>query len=147
MLHAITVIKGYFLTVVFSNYDNVVEISTTSNTMKELSLQYYLSICKNNAELLETFKTLLLKDFKTMDVRFFSAVGDNNIIAMRRELHNMYPIVFNLKFSRMLTLIDRYRHCDAGELAKLHVEMRLCLAKIYELLAPVDASPAGETET
>jgi hypothetical protein len=104
--------------------------------MSELSLDYYTSICKGNQELLKTFKALLLKDFESMDARFFSAAEENNLPVMRDELHKMYPIASNLSFSQMLDLMERYRHCDPAELANLHTELKMCLAKIYGFLGP-----------
>ena len=104
--------------------------------MSELSLNYYSSISKGNAELLKTFKAFLLEDFKSMDVRFFSAAEENDVPTMRKELHKMYPIAFNLNFSQMLVLMEKYRDCDANELATLHSELKICLAKIYDLLKP-----------
>jgi hypothetical protein len=102
--------------------------------MSELSLSFYASISKGNDELLKTFKALLLKDFKVMDDRFFFAAEENNVTAMREELHKMYPIAFNLHFSQLLDLIEKYRHCDPAEFANLHGELRMCLTKIYDLL-------------
>lgn len=102
--------------------------------MAELSLSYYASMCKGNAELLETFKALLLKDFKSMDASFFSAAEENNLPAMRSELHKMYPIAFNLNFSQMVDLIEKYRHCRDDEFTNLHAELKMCLTKIYDLL-------------
>ena len=102
--------------------------------MNELSLSYYISISKGNAELLKTFKTLLLEDVQSMDTRFFSAVEANDIDSMRNELHKLYPIVFNLNFSEMLDLIEKYRHCSPDEIAKLNQELRTYLAKIYDLI-------------
>jgi len=104
--------------------------------MSELSLKYYVSISKGNTELLNTFKALLLSDFKSMDVSFFLAVEDHNVAAMREQLHKISPIAFNLNFSQMLDLIERYRCCDPEEFDKLHVEMKICLAKIYDFLKP-----------
>jgi hypothetical protein len=104
--------------------------------MDELSLGYYTSICKGNAELLNTFKTFLLEDFKSMDVRFFSAVEENDVSAMRNELHKISALAFNLKYSQMLDLIEKYRHCDPDGFSKLHGELKMCLAKIYDLLKP-----------
>jgi hypothetical protein len=77
--------------------------------MGELSLSYYVSICKGNTELLRTFKSLLLEDFKSMDVRFFSAAEENDVRAMRNELHKISPIASNLDFSQMTDLIEKYR--------------------------------------
>jgi hypothetical protein len=102
--------------------------------MSELSLNHYASICKGNVGMLKTFRALLLEDFKSMDVKFFSAAEEKNIPAMLAELHKMYPIVFNLNFSQMLMLIEKYRQGDSDECAKLHIELRMCLAKIYDLL-------------
>ena len=102
--------------------------------MSELSLSYYTSMCKGNTEMLKTFKALLLEDFRSMDVNFFSAAEENNVVAMRKELHKMYPIVFNLNFSQMVALIDQYRNCDPNEFATLHTELKMCMAKIYDLL-------------
>lgn len=102
--------------------------------MSELSLSYYTSMCKGNTELLKAFKGLLLEDFRSMDVNFFSAVEENNVAAMRKELHKMYPIVFNLNFSQMVALIDQYRDCDPNEFSKLHTELKTSLTKIYDLL-------------
>jgi hypothetical protein len=102
--------------------------------MCELSLSYYFAICKGNTELLGTFKALLLNDFESMDANFFSAVQRNDLRAMRAELHNMYPIASNLNFSRMTHLIEKYRDCDPGEFGKLHAELKICLAKVYDLL-------------
>jgi hypothetical protein len=104
--------------------------------MSELSLNYYVSISKGNAELLSTFKALLLEDFKSMDVNFFFAAEENDISVMRDELHKMSPIAFNLKFFQMLDLIEKYRHGDPSEFPKLHNELRVCLTKIYDLLKP-----------
>jgi hypothetical protein len=104
--------------------------------MSELSLDHYASICKGNVEMLKTFRTLLLEDFKSMDVKFFSAAEENDIPAMLNELHKMYPIVYNLNFSKMLMLIEKYRHCESDQYAKLHTELRMCLTKIYDLLKP-----------
>jgi hypothetical protein len=110
------------------------EISLSLNAMRELSLAYYNSISKGNVEMLKNFKTFLLEDFKSMDVKFFSAAGENDIPAMHKELHKMYPIVFNLNFSQMLDLIEKYRHCKPDEFATLHAEMKMCLTRIYDLL-------------
>jgi hypothetical protein len=104
--------------------------------MCELSLSYYVSICKGNAELLKTFKALILKDFESMDVRFFSAAEENDVSAMCKELHKVSPIASNLNFSQMLDLIEKYRHCNPDEFYKLHNELKMCLTKIYELLKP-----------
>ena len=103
--------------------------------MSELSLDYYISMCKGNAELLKTFKTLLLEDFKSIELSFFSAAKANEIRTLRNELHKMHPIAVNLKFYRMLNLIENYRNSDPAEFIKLHDELKICLAKIYELLA------------
>ena len=104
--------------------------------MCELSLDYYVSICKGDAEFLKTFQALLLADFKSMDVRFFSAVEENALPVMRNELHKIAPLVFNLNFSHMLDLIERYRSCDPDEFSKLHTELKICLTKIYDFLKP-----------
>jgi hypothetical protein len=102
--------------------------------MAELSLTYYVSICKGNARLLKEFKTLLLDDFKSMDLKFFAAAEESDLPAMRRELHKMYPITSNLTFSHMLDLIEKYLHCDPADFSALHPQMKMCLEKIYELL-------------
>jgi hypothetical protein len=102
--------------------------------MNELSLTYYISICKGNAEMLATFKTLLLEDFKSIESRFFSAAEDNNIKVMRGELHKMHPIALNLNFQQLLDLIEKYRHCDPADFSKLHDELKICLTKTYDFL-------------
>jgi len=102
--------------------------------MSEPSLSYYVAISKGNAELLKTFKTLLLEDFKSMELNFFSAANENNISSMRAELHKMYPIATNLKFSQMLALIESYRNGHPNEFPKLHTQLELCFIKIYDLL-------------
>jgi hypothetical protein len=103
--------------------------------MNELSLNYYVSASKGDAEVLAMFRKFLLDDFKSMDVSFFSAVEEGNIPAMRKELHKMYPIVFNLNFSQMLNLLEKYRDHDPSEFAALHTELKTCLTKIYDLLS------------
>lgn len=50
------------------------KLAQPRNSRCGLSLSFYASICKGNAELLKTFKMLLSEDFKAMDVSFFSAV-------------------------------------------------------------------------
>jgi hypothetical protein len=102
--------------------------------MPELSLSYYISISKGNAELLKTFKQLLLEDFKLMDGTFFFAAEENDFSVMRKELHKMYPLVYNLNFFQMLDLIEKYRQCNPDEFIKLHTELKTCMTKIYELL-------------
>lgn len=120
----------FIFEVILRNYSDLLK------RMGELSLNYYQSICKGNVELLKTFKTLLFKDFKSMDGRFFSAAEKNDISGMRKELHNMYPIAFNLNFSQMLELIEKYRSCSSDEFTQLHIAMKACLAQIYDLLKP-----------
>jgi hypothetical protein len=102
--------------------------------MSELSLRYYVSICKGNSELLDKFKTLLLNDFQSMDSNFFNAAENGNVPAMLKELHKMHPIVSNLNFSKMVDLIEKYRHSAPDEFAGLHAELKICLKEIYSLL-------------
>lgn len=104
--------------------------------MSELSLSYYVSASKGDPELLRTFKALLLDDFKSMDVSFFSAAEANDVTTMRKELHRISPLAFNLNFSQMLDLIEKYSHCDRDGFPKLHDELKICLIKIYDLLRP-----------
>ena len=104
--------------------------------MSDLSLSYYVSISKGNIELLKKFKTLLLDDFKSMDVNFFSAAAENDVAAMRAQLHKIYPLANNLNFFQMLDLIERYRRYHPDDFAQLHSELKVCLTKIYDLLTP-----------
>ena len=102
--------------------------------MGELSLNFYVSISNGDDEVLRTFRKYLLQDFESMHAKFFSAVKENNIPAMRAELHKMYPIACNLNFSQLLDLIEKYQHSEPFELARLHDELKICLAKVFDLL-------------
>lgn len=81
-------------------------------------------------------KDLLVKDFRAMEANFFSAVDKRDIHAMRAELHKMYPIISNLRFSEMLSLLEKYRKQKeySEELGILNEELRNCLSSIYEFL-------------
>jgi hypothetical protein len=71
-----------------------------------------------------------------MEARFFAAVENNDLAAMRAELHKMSPIVSNLKFTGMLDLLEKYRHYsnDPREVSKLHDDLKICLSQIYLML-------------
>ena len=104
--------------------------------MSEPTLDYYKDIFRNNTQRLSSIKELLAKDFKSMEVRFLLAVEQNDLQAMRTELHKMQPIVFNLRFSRMLGLIEKYKKEEKGseEINKLNQEFKECLNDIYHFL-------------
>ena len=102
--------------------------------MSELSLEYYVLMCKGNAELFNTFKALLLEDFKSIEKNFFSAAEANDLSTMRSELHKMYPLAANLKFSHLLEVIEKYRNRELVEFSTLHSELRKCLTRIYDVL-------------
>lgn len=117
---------------------HIFEIRTNIEFMSELSLAYYVSICKGDVSLLQSFKTLLLEDIKSMEVQFFVAAQRNDVTAMRRELHKLYPIASNLNFLQMLELIERYRHSDPSGFPALHGQFKTYFVKIYELLQTGD---------
>jgi hypothetical protein len=104
--------------------------------MSQPSLDYYVSIFRNNPQLIPNVKALLLTDFKSMESRFFAAVENNDLAAMKEELHKMSPIVSNLKFAGMLDLLEKYRHSsnDCKEMSKLHDDLKACLSQIYVML-------------
>jgi hypothetical protein len=103
--------------------------------MSQPSLDYYVSIFRNNPQLITNIKALLLTDFKSMESRFFTAAESNDLAAMKVELHKISPIVSNLKFARMLDLLEKYRHSnDAKEMSKLHDDLKTCLSQIYGML-------------
>lgn len=106
--------------------------------MKQLSMDYYAGIFRNNPDKIPMIKDLLVKDFKAMEVNFFSAVDKRDIHTMRAELHKMYPIISNLRFSEMLSLLEKYRtHKEYSEdLNILNEELRNCLSNIYDFLEP-----------
>jgi hypothetical protein len=95
-----------------------------------------MSIFRNNPQLVPNIKALLLADFKSMESRFFAAVENNDLAAMKIELHKMSPIVSNLKFAEMLDLLEKYRHYsnDSREMSKLHDDLKTCLSQIYMML-------------
>jgi hypothetical protein len=104
--------------------------------MSQPSLEYYFSIFRNNPQLIPNIKELLLADFKSMESRFFSAAENNDLAAMKEELHKMSPIVSNLNFAGMLDLLEKYRHSsnDLTEMTKLHDHLKACLSQIYVML-------------
>lgn len=102
--------------------------------MSELSLAYYVSICKGDVRLLTSFKTLLLEDIKSIELRFFVAAQENDERAMRAELHKLYPIASNLNFLPMLELIEKYRNCDQSVFPELHGHLKTYFVEIYHLL-------------
>lgn len=105
--------------------------------MSGLSMDYYISIFRNNPERLASMKELLLKDFRKMESNFFAYAGRNDLPAMRAELHKAKPIVFNLRFSKMLELIEKYNECGKitdDFMNQLNQEMKHCLAEIYNFL-------------
>lgn len=102
--------------------------------MSELSLAYYVSICKGDVRLLTSFKTLLLEDIKSIELRFFVAAQENDEPAMRAELHKLYPIASNLNFLAMLELIEKYRNCDQSVFPELHGHLKTNFVEIYHLL-------------
>jgi hypothetical protein len=103
--------------------------------MSQPSLDYYVSIFRNNPQLITNIKALLLTDFKSMEARFFAAAKNNDMPVMKEELHKMSPIVSNLKFSGMLDLLEKYRHSnDSKEMSKLHDDLKTCLSQIYVML-------------
>jgi len=104
--------------------------------MSELSLEYYVSMCKGNAELFNTFKVLLLEDFRSIERNFFYAAEAGDVPTMRSELHKMYPLAGNLKFSSLLQVIEKYRSSDLVEFPMLHSELKECLTRIYDVLKP-----------
>ena len=104
--------------------------------MSQPSLDYYVSIFRNNPQLITNIKALLLTDFKSMESRFFAAAENNDLATMKAELHKMSPIVSNLNFVGMLDLLEKYRHCsnDSKEMSKLHDDLKTCLSQIYAML-------------
>jgi hypothetical protein len=104
--------------------------------MSQPSLDYYVSIFRNNPQLIPNIKALLLTDFKSMEARFFAAAKNNDMVAMKEELHKISPIVSNLKFAGMLDLLEKYRHYsnDPTEMSKLHDDLKTCLSQIYVML-------------
>jgi hypothetical protein len=56
---------------------------------------------------------------------------------VRSELHKIKPIVFNLGFSRMLDLIEKYhekRDFEDDHINQLNQQLRRCLNDIYTFL-------------
>jgi hypothetical protein len=104
--------------------------------MSQPSLDYYVSIFRKNPQLIPNIKALLLTDFKSMESRFFAAAENNDLAAMKVELHKMSPIVSNLNFPGMLDLLEKYRHNsnDSKEMSKLHGDLKTCLSQIYMML-------------
>lgn len=103
-------------------------------------MDYYAEIFRNNPRQIAMIKDLLVKDFKTMEVNFFAAVDKRDIHAMRAELHKMSPIISNLRFSEMLSLLEKYRKYKeySDELTILNEELRKCLSSINSFLLPGD---------
>ena len=80
-------------------------------------------------------KALLLKDFKSMESRFFAAADTNDLATMKAELHKVSPIISNLKFVAMVDLLEKYHHCsNDAEMSKLHNDLKGCLSQIYAVL-------------
>lgn len=106
--------------------------------MERLSMDYYAGIFRNNPDKIPMIKDLLVKDFKAMEVNFFSAVDKRDIHTMRAELHKMYPIISNLRFSEMLSLLEKYRNHKeySDELNILNEQLRNYFSNIYDFLLP-----------
>jgi hypothetical protein len=104
--------------------------------MNEPTLDYYKDIFRNNPQRLSSIKILLMKDFKAMEEQFSLAAEQNDFKAMRAELHKIQPIVFNLRFSRMLDLIETYKQNEneAVEISKLNQQLKECLSDLYHFL-------------
>jgi hypothetical protein len=105
--------------------------------MGDLSIDYYLNIFRNNPQKLASMKELLLKDFKAMESKLFAHAGATDLSLMRSELHKIKPIVFNLGFSRMLDLIEKYhekRDFGVDQINQLNQQLKHCLNDIYTFL-------------
>ena len=77
-----------------------------------------------------------MKDFEAMELQFHDAMQKNDVLQMRRELHRMRPIVSNLRFTRMMELLDKYENNETApiELVGLNDELNDCLTEIYYVL-------------
>jgi hypothetical protein len=72
-----------------------------------------------------------------MEIKFFASAGRNDLDGMRKELHKVEPIVFNLRFTRMLAVIEKYHEDkDISDkwMSTLNEEVKNCLAEIYSFL-------------
>lgn len=104
--------------------------------MSQPSLEYYLTLFGSNQQRLNAVKELLIKDFKSMEALFFEAYARKDLKVMRAQLHKMTPIVENLKFSRMLQIIEKYKIQvqDVDQFDELNQELKTCLDEIYDLV-------------
>jgi hypothetical protein len=100
------------------------------------SLDYYRAIFHKNPQNMPTIKKLIWNDFKAMQLKLSDAVNRDDRHEMRKELHKIRPIAHNLRYARMIELLDRYESTDAStwETKTIHDEVSACVAEIDRFL-------------
>ncbi len=81
-------------------------------------------------------KGFIISDFKKIEEVFFEADKSKDILRMKVQLHKMYPIVSNLQYQDLLTLIAQYQsHQEYSlEFANYNIEFKRCLNTLYQFL-------------
>jgi hypothetical protein len=101
------------------------------------SLEYYTAILRNNPEKISSVKQLLRKDFEAMEIKMRDAVQKNDIPQIRREFHRMRPIIWNLRFTRMMDLLDKYQNRETIDI-EFSDDLATCFEEIFCLLRTDD---------
>ncbi len=101
-----------------------------------ISLDYYETLFNHNQRKLVMLREIIVTDFKKMEQAFFEADVTRNLKVMQLELHKMNPIVSNLKYQELSSLIEKYRTFNEYDdsIALLHSELKFHLNTIYVFL-------------
>lgn len=104
-----------------------------------ISIEYYALFLKGDPAKISKMKNLIKEDLRKTEIAFFKADNEKDFKSMKSELHKISPIIFNLKYTEFLSLLEQYKVYDQynDEFKNLNEQLRQYFVQVYSFLEEI----------